>query len=256
MIIHEKTLFSTFGEAIFEYSKPVDLVRKLVEVATSGDDIILDFFSGSGTTAEAVLKQNEIDKQNRRFNYVQLPEETETDSLAFQRGFKNIAQISIERIKICLSKTNNSNISKLNFENNIELGCRHFKLSNSNFKQWQSNVNNNKNTLIQQILKFDKTENTNSEITNILWELLVKLGFSLDSKVISEQMSDIETIYYNENVSYAFLLNSVSDAILNRIINLSPQNVICLDSLFKNQDSKKTNFILKLEQHNISFKSI
>lgn len=94
-----KVIKDLFGSRIFNYSKPLDLLMDFLEICTDKDDIVLDFFSGSGTTAHAVMKLNAEDGGNRHFICVQLPELTEEDSEAYKAGYKNICEIGKERIR-------------------------------------------------------------------------------------------------------------------------------------------------------------
>lgn len=153
-----------FGQGkLFTHPKPSKLILNLVKIATNKDDIILDFFSGSATTAHAVMQLNAEDGGNRRFILVQLPEVCDENSEAFKAGYKNICEIGKERIRRagkkildsqCTSKIHNSQCiihnekdRRQTFEGNYELsimnyeldaGFRVFKLDTSNLKTWDS----------------------------------------------------------------------------------------------------------------------
>ena len=126
---------------IFSFPKPVSLVREIVLGTTiftkNNSEIILDFFSGSGTTAHAVMQLNAEDGGNRRYICVQLPEETDENSEAAKAGFATIAEIAKERIRRAGTK-----IKAENPNQNIDTGFKVFKLSESHFKQWQGSLKN------------------------------------------------------------------------------------------------------------------
>jgi hypothetical protein len=248
-----KNIVSIFGEAIFEYSKPVELISKLVEISTGENDIILDFFAGSGTTAQAILQLNQKDFLNRKFICIQLPEKTEENSLAFQRGYKFISQITLDRIKKSIKKYFSNDGSELFAKKSV--GFRYFIQGPSNFKIWRSDLIKTEADLKSQLQLFDRMEKNSAPELNILWELVIKTGLPLTERIVTIKDNDL-IIYHTNDLKYAFLLHKISENALNLILRLSPTNVLALDSLFEKQDSLKTNFILSLEQNNIHFKSI
>jgi adenine-specific DNA-methyltransferase len=99
-----KVLEKIFDKRIFEFSKSITLIKNILNIGSNKDDIILDFFAGSGTTAHAVLDLNKEDGGNRKFICVQLPEPTDSKSEAHKAGYKNIAEITKERIKRVITK--------------------------------------------------------------------------------------------------------------------------------------------------------
>jgi len=139
----------------FSYPKPVKLIKYLVQIADDMEGIFLDFFSGSCTTAHAVLDLNKQDNGTRKFICVQLPEKCDEKSEAFKAGYKTIADIGKERIRRVIKKIKDSENGKLPFEKTKQdLGFKVFKLQSSNFKIWQgNNIKNNDqlktNTLLQ-----------------------------------------------------------------------------------------------------------
>ena len=125
----------------FDHPKPVGLILKTLSITTQGDDIVLDFFSGSCTTAHAVLEQNQEDGGNRKFIMVQLPEPCDENSEAFKAGYRNIADIGKERIRRAINKINQEENGKLNLNGSVQdRGFKVFKLTESNFKIWDGSV--------------------------------------------------------------------------------------------------------------------
>ena len=131
----KKELNSLIGENGFETVKPVEILRRLVYHATEKDDIVLDFFSGSATTAHAVMKLNEEDAGYRKFILVQLPEQCEEGSVAYKAGYANICEIGKERIRRAGNK-----IKQEHPDSNIDIGFKVFRTADTNIK-WNSLMN-------------------------------------------------------------------------------------------------------------------
>lgn len=182
------------GKSYFSYPKPTSLTKLLLNsIETKQDDIILDFFAGSGTTAHAVLELNKEDGGTRKFILVQLPEPCDENSEAYKAGYKTIADISRERIRRVIKKIEaeqaeerKKKSEQFDFgdkeEKNFELGFKSFKLSPSNFKIWRGSEINEEN-LVQQLDAFTNPVREGSEKDNMLYELMLKAGYLLTDKV-------------------------------------------------------------------------
>lgn len=136
-----KELTSIFNGHWFDFPKPIEIIRQLIQQTTDSDDIILDFFSGSATTAHAVMQLNAEDGGNRRFILVQLPEVCDENSEAFKAGYKNICEIGKERIRragMKLSETAEQMQIGDDEKQPLDIGFRVFKLDTSNLKTWDS----------------------------------------------------------------------------------------------------------------------
>lgn len=158
------------GNIIFETPKPVQMLSKLMRICTKNNDLCMDFFSGSCTTAQTVFELNREDSGNRRFIMVQLPEPTPEDSAACKAGYNTIADIGKERIR--------RSAKKIKDENPLfagDLGFRVFKLDSSNIRAWEPDRDNLPQSLLDATdhLKADRDEQ------DILFELLLKLGLDL-----------------------------------------------------------------------------
>src|SRR5699024_1574898 len=121
------------GEKVFEYTKSPHLLCKLLGIGTDLNDIVMDFFAGSSTTAHAVMQLNAEDGGNRKFIMVQLPEETDEKSEAYKAGYKNIAEISKERIRRAGKQILESN--EIHEDWNRDIGFRVLKVDSSNMKE-------------------------------------------------------------------------------------------------------------------------
>jgi len=268
-------------QGLFDFPKNKDVISLLIQSSCDANDIILDFFAGSGTTAHAVMNLNKEDGCNRKYICVQLPEICEEKSEAFKSGFKTIAEISKERIrkssnkiqeeiKIIIKKLE-TEIKKLkgelptdNNQTEIEihstkleelktqdLGFKVFKLAESNFKQWKQIEGKDAKALAEQMKLFVDPVSESATIENIVYELLLKSGKDLNSKI--EKRDSFYSINGNELL---LMLEKASQNIINTIISLDPNKVIVLDKLFKANDQLKTNTVLKMKDENIEFKSI
>lgn len=184
-------LFELFGLKVMDFPKPTSLLRFLIRVITSSakDSIILDFFSGSATTAHAVMELNKEDGGNRQFIMVQLPEPCGEDSEAFKAGYKNICEIGKERIRRVIKKidaeyaeSEKSTQGELDLgapaKQKPDLGFKVFKLDTSNFIPWDSNPDNLSEESLQQSLSNIKLDRSQQDL---LYELFLKLGVTLNT---------------------------------------------------------------------------
>ena len=142
------------GEVSFNNGKkPIRLIKQLIGFVTDNDDIILDFFSGSATTAHATLQLNSEDGGNRKFIMVQPPEPTDEKSEAYKSGYKNICEIGKERIRRAGEKIKEENKDKENIEN-LDIGFKVFKLDTSNIRKWQPDYDNLEQSLMDYVDNF------------------------------------------------------------------------------------------------------
>ena len=206
-------LTKLLGGKVFDFSKPVELIQRCLSISTSADDIILDFFSGSATTAHAVMQLNAEDGGNRRYIMVQLPELCDEKSEAFKAGYKNICEIGKERIKRANLKIWNDCFSsaaldlgmilldkeledemgksaekKMDNAESLDVGFRVFKLDSSNLKTWDAapidpqagdvigELANRMNAMIHRV-KPDRSD------LDMVFEVMLKLGVPLDFPV-------------------------------------------------------------------------
>lgn len=249
-----KNLFD--GRAVFDTPKPVELVRSMLEIATNKDDVILDFFAGSGTTAQAVMELNEADGGSRQYICIQLPEKTDESSEAYKAGYRSIADITEARIKKVIEKIQAQRGSEMQFEEKQSLGFRKFTLAPSNFKLWRGDVATNEAELQKQMDLFATAQKAGAQTQNMLWELLLKNGMPLTAPVQKHTLADDATIYTAADNRLAFVLDKYTGEVQPKLLELQPQTAIFLDSLFKGQDQAKTNLQLKLEESGITFKTI
>lgn len=228
-----KKLFST---AVFDYSKSVELVTHFFYMANlTKNDICLDFFSGSATTAHAVMKLNAEDGGNCKFIMVQLPELTDEKSEAYKAGYKTICEIGKERIRRAGKKIKEE--SPLTTQD-LDIGFRVLKLDSSNMQDiYYSPTEYSQNNL------FAKTENVKPNRTSedLLFQVMLELGATLDSKI--EQINIAGKTIYNvaNNYLIACFDNEIDDNVVTAIAKMQPQYAVFRDSSMAD-DSTATNF--------------
>ena len=246
-----KEIFNVFGDAkIFPFPKPTALMKRLIEIGgVSNDDIVLDFFAGSGSLPHAVLDVNNRQNKNVRFVCVQLPEATDTESEANKAGYKTIADISKERIrrvieKVAEERKNTLKQKKLdeNKTNDTDLGFKVFKLDRSNFKSWDSEPEALQTSLTDHVERI-KTDSSPEEV---LYEILLKDGFELATRVKEIKVKD-KKVFSIEKGSLLVCLNEKLDSdLFEEMKKLNPLVVIVLDKGFEDNDRLKTNAVQTL----------
>ena len=248
-------IIDLFGSAkYFAFPKPTGFIKPLLSIGTTSieDDIILDFFAGSCTTAHAVLALNKEDGGNRKFICAQLPEKCNENAEAFKAGYKTIAEIGKERIRRVIKKIQEDQDGKLDLDRHgdRDLGFKVFKLKESNFKIWRSNIETEEE-LVAQMQQHLESLDEHVKTEDLLYELLLKSGAPLTAK-IKEQNG---YILVNDN-EIALMLEKADEKIIKQIIAAKPQKVFTLDRLFKNNDKLKTNTALQMKDAGIEFKAI
>jgi len=240
--------------AFFDHPKPLELVKKALQIGTKDSDIILDFFSGSGTTAHAVFDLNKQDGGNRKFIMVQLPEPCAEDSEAFKAGYKTIADIGKERIRRVIKKIQEESKGQLDFQGSkMDLGFKVFKLDQSNFKIWDGAVDETADgKKIEKQLEL-QIEHINPKATedDILYELLLKSGYTLTTKVESLLLAG-KKVYSIENGDLLICLEKkLTKEVITEMARKEPARVICLDTGFSGNDQLKTNAVQIMKSHKV-----
>ena len=249
----------------FDTPKPVRLLKQMLLIGTDNNSIILDFFAGSATTAHAVMQLNKEDGGNRKYILVQMPELCDEKSEAFKAGYKTIAEIAKERIRRAGKKIREEierevekKKGELNFaadDNQAELqadtGFKVFRLSESNFKQWQQPENYTAEALAGQLKLFIDPVAENADLQNMVYELLLKSGKDLNVKI-----EDNDGYYLIDGNDLALILEKVDEKLIAEVLCEYPQKVITLDRIFKNNDQLKTNTALQMKDAGVEFKTI
>jgi adenine-specific DNA-methyltransferase len=177
---------------IFTNPKPVRLIQHLASFVLQDGEIALDFFAGSGTTAQAVFALNREDEGNRRFIVIQLPEPTPETSPARVAGYATISEIGKERIRRVIQKLKQDNEGKLNLdtrEKPEDLGFKVFKLTDSRFRQWNGVEERNAEVVEEQIGLFADPLVEGWQPLDVIYEIALKEGYSLSCRIEEEQVA-------------------------------------------------------------------
>ena len=243
-----------FDLETFSYPKPMSLISYLVSLLFDyknekfeNDLVVLDFFSGSATTAHAVMKLNAEDGGNRQFIMVQLPEATDENSEAYKAGFKNICDIGEERIrragKKILEESKNNVGAKL--ANPLDIGFRVYKIDDSNMKDIYYKPDE-----IDQKSVLDYISNVKEDRTalDLLTQVMLNLGLTLDLK-IEEKKIDKNLFYFVEdNALVACFDEKIDLDSLSKALECKPLKIVCKESSFE-KDQDKINFNERIKKH-------
>ncbi len=244
-----KEISELFSSKVFSFPKPTSLVKFLMHMHTSGDDIILDFFSGSATTAHAVMQLNAEDGGHRKFIMVQLPEPCDEASEAYKAGYKNICEIGKERIrrageKILKEQLANNN-STLNSPNSkLDIGFRVLKLDSTNMKDVYYAPCDYDQDFLHQLesnIKDDRTD------LDLLFGCLIEWGLSLSLPYKFEQIDGCTVHTYNDGDLIACFDANVPESVVKEIAQRKPLRAVFRDSGFASSPEKINMFeIFKL----------
>ncbi len=247
-----KEITSLFEGKVFSFPKPVKIIKYFASILNEKAPLILDFFSGSATTAHAVMQLNAEDGGNRKFIMVQLPELTDEKSEAYKAGYKNICEIGKERIRRAGKKIKeelgkrkeelglfaNDNSSFLTPNSKIDTGFRVLKLDSTNMEDiYYSPMDTDQRNLFNMVdnVKPDRTSE------DLLFQVMLELGATLDSKIEESTVAG-KTIYsVADNYLVACFDQDVTDDVVTAIAKMQPMYAVLRDTSMKT-DSTATNF--------------
>ena len=217
----------------FDFSKPYELLVYMMKIANvSGDDIICDFFSGSATTAHAVLSLNAEDGGKRKFIMVQIPEKNDESSQAYKAGFENICEIGKERIRRVGNKIKED--SPLTTQN-LDTGFRVFKLDETNMNEVYyaaGDYTQDMLSMFESNVKADRTD------LDLLFGCLLEWGLPLSLPYTSEQIEGCTVHTYNDGDLIACFDENIPDSVIKTIAKKQPLRAVFRDSSFANSPSK------------------
>ena len=219
---------------VFDYPKPMEMLMRLCEMGTSSEeaDIVMDFFSGSGTTAHAVMNLNAKDSGNRKFIMVQLPEICDESSFASQAGYKNICEIGKERIRRAGVKIKGD--SPLTTQD-LDTGFRVFKLDDSNMKDVfyaPAEYDQSLLSMLESNIKEDRTD------LDLLFGCLLEWGLPLSLPYSSEKIDGYTVHNYNDGDLIACFDENIPDSVIKAIAKQQPLRAVFRDSSFVGSPSK------------------
>lgn len=230
-----KEVTDIFERKIFSFPKPSSLIKFYLTILHDSSALVLDFFSGSATTAHAVMQLNAEDGGNRKYIMIQLPEKTDEDSEAFIAGYKNICEIGKERIRRAGKKIKEE--SPLTTED-LDVGFRVFKCADSNMKDvYYTPADYN-----QQML-FDLEDNIKDDRNDLdlLFGCMLDWGVTLDLPLRSENVDGVTIHIVNEGDLVACFAQNIPETAIDHIASLLPMRVVLRDSCFK-EAKEKMNF--------------
>lgn len=216
----------------FDFSKPVELVSYILKIIrTTDNDIILDFFSGSATTAHAVIQSNAEDNGKRKYIMVQLPEKTDVNSEAYKAGYKNICEIGKERIRRAAKKIKEETGA------DIDYGFRVFRVDSSNMKDVYYTPDK-----LKQGDMFDLASNIKEDRTgeDLLIQVMLELGLELSLPMETKQLEGKIVHYVAGNSLIACFEDNVPESVMKQIAAEKPLRVVFRDSSFED-DSARIN---------------
>ena len=224
-----KQLQKLLGGKYFDYSKPKDLIKFLIEIATNDGDIVLDYFSGSATTAHAVLELNKEDNKQRKYIMIQIPEKYDEKTEAYKNGYKTITDLGEDRIGKAQAE--------LQLSNSENYGYRVFKVDSSNMKDVYyepSKLGQEQLNMFESNIKEDRTSD------DLLTQVILDLGLTLDLNIEEKTILDNKVYFVAGNSLVACFDDKINIDIINQICEVKPLKVVFCERSFKN-DSDKIN---------------
>ena len=231
-----------FDKRYFDFPKPVSLLSNIVMLGSNKDSIVVDFFSGSATTAHAVMQLNAEDGGNRQFIMVQLQEETPADSEANKAGYKNICEIGKERIRRAGKKIKEEHPEVVD---TLDTGFRVFRLDDSNFnpgvKASPSEYNQQQLDLFANNIKTDRND------LDLLFGSILAWGLQLNLPMETEKVDGCKIYTVNDGDLVACFAEKVTDKVIEAMAEKEPLRVLFRDSCF-DSDDKKINIFETFKQ--------
>ena len=232
-----KLVDSILGKDVFDYPKPIQIIQRMLQLMGSKDFIVIDFFSGSATTAHAVMQLNAEDGGNRKFIMVQLPEATDEKSEAYKAGYKNICEIGKERIRRAGKKIVEDQEKKRMEEGlfvgssagsearPLDIGFRVLKLDSSNMQDvYYSPEQFNENLLFEDNIKHDRTDE------DLLFQAMIELGIELSAKIEQREIAGKTVWSVAEGYLMACFDKDVNETAITEIARQHPYYFVLRDS--------------------------
>lgn len=229
---------------LFDNPKPTRLIRRMLTLATGPNDLVLDFFAGSGTTAQAVLAANAEDGGNRRFIVVQLPEPTPEKSEARQQGYKTISAITRRRIDAAGKAMSDELAGTLNDRTAaVDVGYRAYTLVDTNFSKWRVSSDVEPTKLEQHLLSLRDSAEDDATAEALLSELLLKQGYSLTEHTVDVDVAGLKLQSVGGGLLLAYLNEHTKPSLeqLRAVVDEEPARFVILEDAFHGDDELKTN---------------
>ena len=234
------------GKSPFDHPKPTTLIKRLMAIADINEgDTVLDFFAGSGSTAEACLSYNIDNNFNAKFVLVQIPEKVddkkEAGRVALSLGLRTISEVCEERVRRVCNKI----LTETLLQNKFDLGFKVFKLEKSNYKIWENYEGQNTKELIKQLELFKSPLINNYKNMDVIYESIIKEGLNLNSEIEELKIKTNKVYEVKDSFSkfYICLDDKINDKTLEELKVKKDDLLICLDNSL--DDSKKVNLALQ-----------
>ena len=242
----KKQLSEVLGQPnVLNNPKPIGLIKHLLEFSTDPDSLVVDFFAGSCTTAQAVLELNRADNGHRRFIMVQLPEATPEKSIARNAGYETISEIGRTRIQRLLARMRSDNL----FHESEDLGVKVFKLTESNYRQWNGIARDNPESYREQLKLFSGNPLVEGWLPgNVIYEVALKEGYQLDCSIQRFEGIERNTIFQvvssdREQSFYICLDEEIFQDDIDKLGLINDALFVCLDKAL--DDTKAANLALQ-----------
>jgi len=234
-IVGTREVATLVGKGMFDFPKPLFLLKRLVEIATDENSLVLDFFSGSSTTAHAVMQINALDNGNRKFIMVQLPEKTAPKSEAYKAGYTTICDIAKERIRRAAAQVKEESGMMCP---DIDTGFRVLKLDSSNMKDVYYNPDEYEITMFDSLTDNIKEDRTSEDL---LFQVMLDLGVLLSSKIEETTIAGKRVFNVADGFLIACFDELVTEETITAIAKQKPYYCVMRDSSMAS-DSVATNF--------------
>ncbi len=226
------------GNQYFDYPKPLELIKKAIQIGSGSNDISLDFFSGSATTAHAIMQLNAEDQGNRKYILVQLPETTNETSEAYKAGYKNICEIGKERIRRAAKKI------KEDTKADIDFGFRVYRLDESNMQNVYYHPQDYDQSKMDAFVDNVKPDRSADDL---LVQVMIDWGLPLSLKIEKINIAGKQVYKVDNDSLYACFDKSLDENFAKEIAKDKPLRIVCRDNSFKD-NSAKTNVKQLLKQ--------
>jgi len=230
-----REIIELFEGKAFAYPKPTTLIQRLLEFTTIEDDIVLDFFAGSGTTGHAVMKLNAEDGGNRRYILVQLPEPVDNGG-----PYRTISEITRERLRRAGAQVREQATKAGKDVAGLDTGFQAYSLAESNFRQWDGRASDGQ-SVEQQLHLLKDNVRPDSTPRAILSELILAAGFELTTTVERIAVADQHAWSIADGALLICLERRIAAATIIAMAERDPAQIICLDASFANDDQLRVN---------------
>ncbi|MCC3344505.1 site-specific DNA-methyltransferase [Psychrobacter sanguinis] len=238
-----KELASLFGDAgLFSNPKPTKLISSLIKIATKEDDLILDFFAGSGTTADSTLQMNVADSMRRKFILIQLDESTDEKSQAFKTGYSTISDLSKERIRRAGQKILEDNKDKKGSED-LDIGFRVLKIDSTNMKEVYYTPDEYSQDQLENFESHIKEDRTSEDL---LFQVMLDWGVPLSLPIEVKEIKD-HLVYYVGFNSLIACFDTLTTELVNEIAKYEPLKFVTSERAISH-DQDKTNIKSRFAQ--------